>query len=443
VMRCPRPRPLVFVDAFAGCGGLSLGLLQAGLKGLFAIEHDKFAFDTLRANLIDGFFANGFEWPTWLPKEPIGIDELLDTYAAELRSLDGLVDILVGGPPCQGFSSAGRRRHDDPRNRLVKSYLRVVDMIKPQAVIIENVRGFTVNFKNDDAIDNYADLVRNQLAKHYIVHEELLDLSMFGVPQARTRYFLVAIRPGTFTGNPLAVLKARIPAYLRSLGLRAPTSAYAAISDLEISRGGVQDCPDMRGFSEIKYTRPRSRYQKLMNSGAAPTDLRLARHAPTIKRRFQRIIELSHSEGRLNTSISAKMRARFHLLKRALRVLDPDRPAPTITSMPDDLLHYSEPRTLTVRENARLQSFPDWFAFHGKYTSGGHRRRHEVPRFTQVANAVPPLVARALGLLMLEILSSPAITSGAKRRHAERQPDLGSRYAAQAADTGASWFRPE
>src|SRR5262249_52412871 len=87
----------------------------------------------------------------------------------------------------------------------------------------------------------------------------------------------------------------------------------------------------------------------------------------------------------------------------ALRVLDPDRPAPTITSMPDDLLHYLEPRTLTVRENARLQSFPDWFAFKGKYTTGGDLRRREVPRFTQVANAVPPLMAEAVGCVLKDL----------------------------------------
>jgi DNA (cytosine-5)-methyltransferase 1 len=85
----------------------------------------------------------------------------------------------------------------------------------------------------------------------------------------------------------------------------------------------------------------------------------------------------------------------------ATRVLDPRKPAPTITSMPDDLLHYSEPRTLTVRENARLQSFPDWFAFRGKYTTGGERRAREVPRFTQVANAVPPLVAEIWGEVLM------------------------------------------
>jgi DNA (cytosine-5)-methyltransferase 1 len=136
----------------------------------------------------------------------------------------------------------------------------------------------------------------------------------------------------------------------------------------------------------------------------------LARHSDNIADRFQEIIKLSHAEGRLNTSISDEMRALFGLKKRALRVLDPDRPSPTITSLPDDLLHYREPRALTVRENARLQSFPDWFSFKGKYTTGGHLRRKEVPRFTQVANAVPPLVARAFGEMLIELLS------GASRR---------------------------
>ena len=83
--------------------------------------------------------------------------------------------------------------------------------------------------------------------------------------------------------------------------------------------------------------------------------------------------------------------------KRSFTPLHPDLPARTITTLPDDLLHYSEPRILTVRENARLQSFPDWFEFQGKYTTGGKRRKFECPRYTQVGNAVPPLMAEALG----------------------------------------------
>jgi DNA (cytosine-5)-methyltransferase 1 len=402
----PRKKTVVFADAFAGCGGLSLGLLQAGLEGRFAIEHDKFAFATLKANLLAGGAKLKFTWPRWLPKEPIAVASLLKDYLDELKSLEGKIDVLVGGPPCQGFSSAGRRKHNDPRNKLFSSYLRIVESLKPKAVLIENVRGFTMDFNVDDRVKNYSQKLREKLSAKYDVFEELLDLSQFGVPQLRTRYFLLALQPGLCEVNPFDLLRDRLPSFLRSLRLTAPVSSWAAISDLELSRGGKQPSSETPGFDEIKYTSPLTHFQKLMGAGkTVPGDLRLARHSDDIADRFQEIIELSHAEGRLNTSISDEMRARFGLKKRALRVLDPDRPSPTITSLPDDLLHYREPRALTVRENARLQSFPDWFAFKGKYTTGGHLRRKEVPRFTQVANAVPPLVARAFGEMLIELFS--------------------------------------
>jgi len=397
-------RALTFVDAFAGCGGLSLGLMQAGLKGRFAIEHDKFAFETLRANLISKNVRHRYSWPSWLPREPISINTLLRRYQDELLRMQGTIDLLVGGPPCQGFSSAGRRRHDDPRNTLFASYLRLVKILRPKAVLIENVRGFTVDFDKDAKIRNFSHRLRDRLSQDYDVFEELLDMSEFGVPQARTRYFLLALEPGTCPTNPFELLRARAPSFLRSLKLKAPVSSWAAISDLELARNGKQPSSDTPGFEELGYLGPLTRYQKLMSGDKPPTDLRLARHTDEIAERFEKIIELSHAEGRLNTSISEELRIRFGLKKRALRVLDPDRPSPTITSMPDDLLHYSEPRTLTVRENARLQGFPDWFRFQGKYTTGGHLRRKEVPRFTQVANAVPPPMAMAIGNLLTELL---------------------------------------
>lgn len=400
-----KSKQIVFADAFAGCGGLSLGLMQAGCKGLLAIEKDKFAFDTLKSNLVGRKCRYSFAWPTWLAKEPISIDALLSKHNKDLEGLKGKIDLLVGGPPCQGFSSAGKRKHDDPRNKLFKSYLKLVDVLKPRAVLIENVRGFTVDFENGSRVLNYAQKLRQRLSENYDVYEELLDVTQFGVPQGRTRYFLIALEPGLCEGNPFDHLRKRLPSFLRAIGLQAPVSSSAAISDLEIANKGRRPSVDTAGFEEIDYGRPLTQYQKLMGDGAErPTDLRLARHLPEIERRFGKIIRCSHAEGRLNKSISEELRARFGLKKRALRVLDPDRPSPTVTSMPDDLLHYAEPRTLTVRENARLQSFPDWFAFKGKYTTGGHLRRREVPRFTQVANAVPPLVARALGELLVEIL---------------------------------------
>lgn len=426
-MRRSKRQKLVFADAFAGCGGLSLGLLQAGLEGRFAIEHDKFAFATLRANLLSKDSKFKFAWPRWLPKEPIAIGTLLDDYKARLESLEGKIDLLVGGPPCQGFSSAGRRKHDDPRNKLFASYLRIVGILRPKAVLIENVRGFTMDFDVDSGVKNYSHKLREKLSATYDVFERLLDLSQFGVPQLRTRYFLFAIQPGLCVDDPFDVLMDRLPSFLRSMRLKTPVNSWSAISDLEVSRGGKQPSTDTPGFEEIKYTRPLTHFQKLMGAGeGSPTDLRLARHSDEITDRFQQIIELSHAEGRLNTTISEDVRARYGLRKRALRVLDPDRPAPTITSLPDDLLHYSEPRALTVRENARLQGFPDWFCFKGKYTTGGHLRRREVPRFTQVANAVPPLVARAIGEMLVELLSAPRHGTGRTRAvlRLERTPQV-------------------
>lgn len=424
---------IVFADAFAGCGGLSLGLMQAGLTGKFAVEHDRFAFETLKENLLRSDSRFRFAWPTWLPKQPISINDFLRRYSQQLKKLSGSIDILVGGPPCQGFSTAGRRIYDDPRNRLFSSYLEVVSLLRPKAVLIENVRGFTVDFERKTRVDNYAEKLRSTLAQDYDVYDELLDLSLFGIPQSRTRYFLIAIKPGIYSDNPFELIKGRLPSFLRSLGLRAPLSSWAAISDLEVSRCGTKPSADTPGFSEIAYAGPVTRYQKLLaDDRQPPTDLRLARHSADITKRFANIIDLSHAEGRLNTSISEELRARFGLKKRALRVLDPDRPSPTVTSMPDDLLHYSEPRTLTVRENARLQSFPDWFSFKGKYTTGGHLRRKEVPRFTQVANAVPPLVARAIGEALVEVLDQTRTHHAAQvqlrrpSKRMEQRPELRS-----------------
>jgi DNA (cytosine-5)-methyltransferase 1 len=402
-----RKQASVFIDAFAGCGGLSLGLMQAGLDGLFAVEKDESAFLTLRRNLVCRKTGTTFSWPKWLPKQHIAIEQLINDHRDDILRLRGKVDILAGGPPCQGFSSAGRRQADDPRNRLFKSYVELVRLLEPKIVLMENVRGFAMSFGEGASVDNYAVELRALLSDRYVVHERLIDLSAFGVPQKRTRYFLIAMDPELGNVDPFEVIKDRMSGFLRSQGLQATVSAWSAISDLEKERGGTRPSKDTKGFLEIVPSPRRTAYQKLMGAGAKRLgDLRLARHSPEIERRFGEIIETCHAQGRLNTSVGAAIRNRYGLKKQALRVLDPDKPSPTITSMPDDLLHYAEPRTLTVRENARLQSFPDWFKFAGKYTTGGNRRRHEVPRFTQVANAVPPLAARAIGEALAEIIAT-------------------------------------
>lgn len=400
----------LFIDAFAGCGGLSLGLLRAGWKGLFCIEKDPLAFATFKANLLERKVVAGFDWPSWLPIEPACINSLIDGRKKELADLRGRVGLLAGGPPCQGFSSAGRRDPQDPRNELMKAYLKLVSITEPAMVLLENVKGITIDFDKPDVSEanvNYADYLRESLGNSYNVFWMMANAAEFGVPQARKRFILVALHHQTGidtagVGDHIDRIRRR---FLRSHRLVMPTTALTALSDLEVSRNGTIACADSPGFMAIGYLAPRTHYQRLMRDGhgGLPSDTRLARHDPGIVARFSQIIARCSSEGRLNVSLSREAREEYGLKKQALRVLDPHRPAPTITSMPDDLLHYQEPRTLTVRENARLQSFPDWFEFHGKYTTGGHRRRREVPRFTQVANAVPPLMAQVLGEALLDL----------------------------------------
>lgn len=404
-----RRRP-VFVDAFAGCGGLSLGLMKAGWDGLFAIEKDKFAFETLQENFLLEGARHSYNWPSWLPKLPMAIDTLIGSHHTQLKNLRGKVDLLAGGPPCQGFSSAGRRDPDDPRNQLVTSYLELVQLLCPDMVLLENVRGITYDFSssNDSPATNYAEHLISVLEQDYIVSTRLLKAPSYGIPQARPRFFLIGLRKGVDRHwpqkDPFTHIRRSKKEFLAARGLKPNTAARAAISDLELGRNGQIDCPDSKGYHAIGYRQPKTAFQRLMRDGFEdqPTDTRLAKHRPHIVTRFEEIIAMCIEEGRLNKTISKKIRQRFSLKKQAIRVMDPLKPAPTVTSMPDDLLHYKEPRTLTVRENARLQTFPDWFTFKGKYTSGGDRRRREVPRFTQVANAVPPLIAEIIGEALLD-----------------------------------------
>ena len=402
---------LEFIDLFAGCGGLSLGLLNAGCVGRFAIEKHPDAFGTFAENLISG--PRYFNWPEWLPQQAITTGEFLELYAGEVRKLRGKVDLIAGGPPCQGFSLAGRRVHSDPRNRLTEDYLKLVGLVKPRFLLIENVQGFDLPFKNvsnGEPSEAHSLIVKRCLeAIGYRVFARLIDLSMFGLPQRRKRFIILSIREGdpalTLLGqnDPIDLLLANAPWFRRSKGLRANglITTAEAISDLTtVGKQLVTNADSgLSGFSELAYIQPPkvSRYQSMMRKDAlgAPNSMRLANHSSRVSERFQEIVSTC-TPGR---SLSDLDRRRLKLKKHALTVLAGDQPASTVTTLPDDIIHYEEPRILTVRENARLQSFPDWFKFTGKYTSGGGLRKNDCPRYSQVGNAVPPLFAEAVGLL--------------------------------------------
>lgn len=390
------------IDLFAGCGGLSLGLYQAGWHGVFAIEKNPCAFETLKYNLIDG--KKHFAWPKWLPKEPLDILEVNTKYENELKGLRGTIDLVAGGPPCQGFSMAGKRVKDDIRNQLVFAYIDFISMVMPRLILFENVKGFTYPFgkKEDGKGIPYSVMVVNRLRElGYDVCPQVIDFSEFGVPQRRKRFILVGVLHGEegISKSFIGKLCANRNAFLSKNGLKANTTIIDAISDLHRSNGEVET-PDRKGFKSGLYGEEKSAYQHYMRIGIEspiPNSHSFAKHTAEKQALFDRLVKEYSEKGK---RIDGKAREPWGIKQRGLFILDGQSVAPTITNMPDDYLHYQEPRILTVRECARIQSFPDWYEFKSKYTTGGDMRKKEVPRYSQVGNAIPPLFAQQAGLVL-------------------------------------------
>lgn len=422
-----------FIDLFSGCGGISLGLSQAGWQGLFAIERATDAFETFRANFLGEKSRHRFEWPAWLEQAAHSIDDVLKDHHGELKKLHNKVDLIAGGPPCQGFSFSGKRNSSDPRNKMFQRYVSFVELINPKFLVLENVPGMNVahtkrgNKTRTKPGQTYYEKLRTALNElGYAVDEMILDAANYGVPQRRERLIVIGIRsdmvkdfPAACTGvfNSIRIEGAK---QLSELGGGKPVTAQQAISDLIVGTGRQRARRTIeysgfgarQGYVQLKYEGTSgTAYQQLMNDGVAREQMdsmRLARHKEEVESRFQQILDSC----RRGVNLSKGDREFFGMLKHRTVPMSPTQPAPTLTTLPDDILHYRDPRILTVRECARLQSFPDWFTFHGKYTTGGERRKVECPRYTQVGNAVPPLLAQAIGAGILGAWKS----SGAKAK---------------------------
>ena len=192
-------------------------------------------------------------------------------------------------------------------------------------------------------------------------------------------------------------------ARLKEKGTIASVGLSAAISDLRRTNGLIES-PDSLNFKSGLYGKPNSNYQVEMRktvNGMVPDSHRFARHSSEVEERFKAIL----LKAERNRNISEALREILGLnRKRNVIPLSSEVPAPTLTTLPDDYIHYEEPRILTVREYARIQSFPDWYEFKGKYTTGGKLRVKEVPRYSQVANAVPPKFSYAVGTVVKKII---------------------------------------
>ena len=395
-----------YIDLFAGCGGLSLGLHNSGWKGVFAIEKSPDAFETLEHNLIKR--KKHFNWPDWLEQKHHDINQVLDNHSENLISLRGKIDLVAGGPPCQGFSMAGRRIENDSRNDLINSYIKFIDLVKPKLIFFENVRGFTQGFKkNNKKGKAYSLYVIDELKKKgYTVQGHLINFADYGVPQKRTRFILVGIQ-NEFVKNNSSInketffkeIKTNKDTFLINKNLTVNPSLENAISDLLQSNGQVEsETPNFKagvyGDIESKYQKHLRKYKK---QESKVDSHRFAKHTEIVKCRFQIALD--------EKLTSSTYRKRFKLKKSSTKILEANKPTPTITTLPDDYIHYCEPRIMTVREYARIQSFPDTYQFKGKYTTGGKRRTQEVPRYSQIGNAIPPLFSEQAGLILKTLVS--------------------------------------
>lgn len=455
----------IAIDLFAGCGGLSLGLKWAGWDIATAVEKSDMAAATYFANITARGSPERGSYSDYLSESPEDQIRrgLMVNDVRELSSHINVIEeklrgrpltLLAGGPPCQGFSLAGRRRPDDPRNDLVWEFLKVVDSISPLAVLMENVDAIRSTYEvkgGPSVLENLEEALGNASAQNggYSVARISLRADSYGVPQRRKRTFLIGLRNDI---KAFLQIRSRNPEVPESISLEdlvtppvldnCPPSASEAIWDL-IGSGyaPLQEAPSELGRQFVLEARslvsPGSDHDAIDKD--MPPNHEFRSHKDSTRTRFK-LIRLFRDFGvpnhvfalaaRGQTGIEFELRPlqdqlpiEFPLrtvhtirqladlvrylpsLKHSQRSLDADSPAPTITTLPDDLCHYSADRTLTVREMARLQSFPDSFVFEGKVTTGGQKRQIEVPQYSQVGNAVPPLLAKALGLHLKNLLS--------------------------------------
>lgn len=369
---------LTAIDLFAGAGGFSEGLGQAGIHVLLAQElHPQPAL------------THVFNHPGTVgvvgdvrKLDPVLIKRLLIKH----HGTDA-IDIIVGGPPCQGFSTAGKKNEHDPRNTLFDDYCNIVEAIRPKAIVLENVPGFKKMYGGKMYL-----AARERLeAMGYEVDDSLVNAVDFGLPQRRLRFVLVGVRKGEglrFTWpQPTHLNPGGSAPDLFSTAQRRHVSIFEALSDLDFIEPGEEahrhSRPPASGFQEA-----RRRTDLVFNHLAS-------KHREKAVNMFRLI-----PEGCTINCVPDEAKS----AKRTMARMDRDHISNTVLALPDDFIHYSRDRIPTVREMARLQSFDDDFVFIGKRTSGFVERKHDVPQYTQVGNAVPPLLARAIGVELTKML---------------------------------------
>lgn len=442
------------IETFAGCGGLSLGLKSSGFDILFANEISPIACLTYSKNLLNS------ENNIVLLEKNENI-EPGKIYCGDFKNLLKIfkdnealieqyndIDLISGGPPCQGFSLAGLRKHGVEKNELPHHFIDFVSILKPKIVLIENVVGILAPFKlNGEKIDSSIEIVSTLTELNYSVLRVKLNASQCGVAENRYRVFFFAIRNDIYelvnqkddfflsfsnSTNQFHKIfdfeKETLPDYISKYLFKKKYTVKEAINDLStmdvpseyvnelnkaFNKGDYKDLTienhEVRAHIErtkmrfkIKQHLLGTKWDKVVNEY-----LKYGYFRSEIVD-YQGLLRYFEIFGKFSTIDELNKFLKNYLSKKhSQRVLNADEPSHTIVTIPDDLIHYNSSvnRVLTVRECARIQSFPDSFIFYGKVTTGGHNREVEAPQYTQVGNAVPPLVGRFWGNFIKDLLT--------------------------------------
>ncbi len=378
------------LDLFSGIGGLTLGFENSGFETLLALDFDKNIKETFEKNFHKIDFIN----------EDIRKVNLLEILQS--KNLSDSVDLIVGGPPCQGYSMANRKQIiDDPRNMLFMEFFKSVKNLKPKCFLIENVSGF--NNKNIE-FNNKSETVSNTLVNlfkdiNYEIKFISFDAQKLGVPQLRKRVLVI----GTNLDNKKIHLKNDKIGNLKDTSYFINDSKNINVDQYNLFKNDLPKTPNIwdslsdlpiissgeNGNEKPYIHSPKNNYQKYLrvNSNEVYNHISTLHSEDAIMR--MKMIKQGQNFRDLPTQLQTKS-----VHSGAWGRLEPEGLSPTITTRFDTpsvgrVIHPFQNRSLTVREAARIQSFPDNFIFYGSRTSQGK----------QVGNAVPPLVAKAISFM--------------------------------------------
>jgi len=341
------------IDLFCGCGGFSKGFENAGFEVALALDCWKDAIDTFNIN----------------HKKPVGVTKNIYDFTNEEISEFGKknnVVGIIGGPPCQGFSMVGKREASDERNTLYLQYVRFVEQIKPEFFILENVKGLLTlekGYFKKEIIERFSEL-------GYNVTYKVLRACDYGVPQKRERVFFVGLRKDKF----------------KDKFFEYPKPVEHIIGTEE----ALCDLPSLdNGELATEYkTPPQNDFQKLMRKNSKTIkNNEITEHTEQTKK----IISMIPDGGNIKSLPEEYYKVRNY--GSAFKRMNSKEPSTTIDCGHRNYFHYKENRIPTVRESARIQSFPDDFEFVGTKTS----------QYTQVGNAVPVILAEAIGKAMVDM----------------------------------------